>query len=367
MWIVATVGFPQSPGLAVAASDDAGHPHGMKSRTFTPRPVPEGLRDSRGERGVLRAFDAGRMVRLISPWYVNADQWVAAAPWERTELMAAAIAAARPKAVFCGTTAIQLAGLPVPSIAPYVHLVATSHTRLGRQRDTFDAVDPEGKVPRAPRRWTHLLQPNIFRRVHVGGYTTVDLACSLIQVASELPLEDALPALDAALSRDAELVTLEALHQRLEIWPVDTQAARAANAIAVADGRAESAMESRARALFLLMGFEPPVLQESFTDERGFIGRVDFWWPRAGLVVEYDGEGKWLDLPHSRRDQWSRIQADQERHARLVAHPRVRRMEHLVKKDLTNAVALAARLQACGLSRDLNRAARLRLGLLLAS
>jgi hypothetical protein len=39
-----------------------------------------------------------------------------------------------------------------------------------------------------------------------------------------------------------------------------------------------------------------PKLQVEFFDHVGFIGRVDFHWPRHRLIGEYDGETKYNEL-----------------------------------------------------------------------
>lgn len=40
-------------------------------------------------------------------------------------------------------------------------------------------------------------------------------------------------------------------------------------------------------------GIEAPERQAVFDDARGFVGRVDFWWPRTRLIGEFDGRVKY--------------------------------------------------------------------------
>lgn len=57
-----------------------------------------------------------------------------------------------------------------------------------------------------------------------------------------------------------------------------------------ADGRAESAFESRVRAELLAAGLPPPALQHVVRDGDGrFVARVDLAWPDLRLAVEADG------------------------------------------------------------------------------
>ncbi len=67
-------------------------------------------------------------------------------------------------------------------------------------------------------------------------------------------------------------------------------------AVLRADPRSESPYESWARAVMLQNQIPLPQLQVEFADHLGFIGRVDFHWPRHRLVGEYDGETKYNEL-----------------------------------------------------------------------
>ena len=58
--------------------------------------------------------------------------------------------------------------------------------------------------------------------------------------------------------------------------------------MALADGRAESPMESEARLVMLDGGLPNPTLQHEIIDARGYLRRLDFAWPDAMLAAEYD-------------------------------------------------------------------------------
>ena len=60
-------------------------------------------------------------------------------------------------------------------------------------------------------------------------------------------------------------------------------------AVRLADARSESAGESLARHQFRQLGLPAPVLQLEVRDDAGrLLGRVDFAWPDAMIVAEYD-------------------------------------------------------------------------------
>ena len=59
--------------------------------------------------------------------------------------------------------------------------------------------------------------------------------------------------------------------------------------IALADGLAESPMESEARLAMIDGGLPIPELQYEIIDGNGDLRRVDFAWPDQRVAVEYDG------------------------------------------------------------------------------
>ena len=77
----------------------------------------------------------------------------------------------------------------------------------------------------------------------------------------------------------------------------------AARAVAFADGRAETALESLARLLWHRAGLPSPALQAVVVLEGTFAGRVDFLWPDARVIVEVDGMGKYADKGEIAREK----------------------------------------------------------------
>jgi predicted transcriptional regulator of viral defense system len=126
-----------------------------------------------------------------------------------------------------------------------------------------------------------------------GRFRTTGPARTLVDCARSWSLEDAVVAMDAALHSgavtEAELRTtvLEQTH-----WAGIGAAARAAG---LADGRAESPLETLGRLRMLGSGLPAPELQMDLHGPRGFVGRVDAWWADAGVAVEFDGFVKYSD------------------------------------------------------------------------
>lgn len=79
----------------------------------------------------------------------------------------------------------------------------------------------------------------------------------------------------------------------------------------LADGLAESPMESEARLVMIDGGLPLPVLQYTIVDSYGLARRVDFAWPRFKVAAEYDG-GEWHSGAEAMRRDRQRVAALQD-------------------------------------------------------
>jgi hypothetical protein len=103
------------------------------------------------------------------------------------------------------------------------------------------------------------------------------------EIAGEPDVEEAVVVLD-------RLFRARRPHQEtMNRWMAAFPASPAATTIGLADGRAESPQESRARVRLTLAGFPPPVPQYEIIVHGRFVARVDLAWPEAKVAVEYDG------------------------------------------------------------------------------
>lgn len=129
---------------------------------------------------------------------------------------------------------------------------------------------------------------------------------------------DAIMAADAAL-REC-VVDRTAIARALETavgWPWVRQA-RAV--LALADPLAESPLESITRLALLDAGFPDPSLQVTFG-----VDRVDFYWPKYGVVLEADGALKYVGDASLR---------EKRRERRLLRLPEVRCVERVGWSDV---------------------------------
>jgi hypothetical protein len=116
---------------------------------------------------------------------------------------------------------------------------------------------------------------------------------TLLDCARQWDLDDAVVALDAALL--AGTVTSRQLMEgvaALRGWP---RAARAARAVGLADGRAESPLETRGRLRIVGAGLPLPDLQREIHAAGRLVAVVDAWFDDAAVAVEFDGRVKYTD------------------------------------------------------------------------
>jgi hypothetical protein len=125
---------------------------------------------------------------------------------------------------------------------------------------------------------------------------------------------------------------------------------RASRVLDFASGRSSSPGESLSRVNIHLLGFRPPELQVPFSDDDGFIGYVDFYWPELDLIGEFDGEAKYRDPRYLRGRSAQQAVIDEK-----YREDRLRRLcRAFARWDWTvarNRDLLAARLSPHGLVR----------------
>jgi hypothetical protein len=230
------------------------------------------------DRAVLdRAVRKGRLVRLIVGAYVDAAVWQAFDGRERHLLRAhAARLIRRRRLVFSHWTAAAVWGLPLVDPLPEsVHVVAEPAS--GGRTDSRLVRHCVG-IPE-PTTWLH-------------GLEVTGLARTVMDLARIAPFPTSVAVADAALARGGG-VTRDELEAHVGP-PRHRGAARAARVAAFADAGSGSPGESVSRASMALAGIPRPVLQHRFDDQTGAMF-VDFWWPRFGLVGEFDGAVKYDD------------------------------------------------------------------------
>jgi hypothetical protein len=180
--------------------------------------------------------------------------------------------------VLSHASAARVHGLIVPRAEPQdVRVTAVDQWRRGRGYRVARAALPEDDV--LP--WM--------------GFRTTSVPRTLVDCAREWSLTSTVIAMDAAIQ--ARIVDRGELHGAVLAGSHRVGIARAARALALADGRAESPLESRGRLALLSAGLPLPDLQVDMYDDAGRIGRVDAWYEDAAVAVEFDGRVKYAD-PH---------------------------------------------------------------------
>ena len=180
----------------------------------------------------------------------------------------------RPSAVLSGATAAWVWGLPRPrSATPVVELTDPHHWRRGRGWLMTRAAIPDDEVTVR------------------GAYRVTTAARTLVDVARSWPEVHAVAAVDAALLRG--VATREELRGVLARQRCVPGIPRAGRAIALADGRAESWLETYGRLAFAALGLPPFTPQVELWVGGRLLKVVDGWYPDAALAIEFDGRVKY--------------------------------------------------------------------------
>ncbi len=121
----------------------------------------------------------------------------------------------------------------------------------------------------------------------IGGRPCTTAAWTAVEVARGLRRPRALATLDAAL-RSGHCDRAE-LHRAVLAQAGRRGIVAVRDLLPLADGLAESPMESEARLVMLDGGLPTPALQYEVLDLWGRIRRLDFAWPQVKVAAEYDG------------------------------------------------------------------------------
>lgn len=220
---------------------------------------------------------SGRWVRLRTGVLTTAGALAAAEEQGRrhdVDCLAVLLGLDRRSAVLSHATAARLWALPTPrDLSTPIRLTDPAQWRRGNGY----------LMTRAPlagdERW------------RVGPLRLTSAPRTLVDCAREWPLEAAVIAMDAALLADRTTPAgLAAATARARRWP---GAARAARAVALADSRAESPLETRGRLRIVGSGLPRPELQVEVRTGGRLVAVVDAWFDAAAVAVEFDGKVKY--------------------------------------------------------------------------
>jgi hypothetical protein len=233
----------------------------------------------------LRRRRADRsLTRLTTGVYVDTRLFEALDPDDqyRTRVRAFSLTS-DPDIQFSHDSAAAIWGLP--SIGPW--------PRIGHQ---VVASSAGGTSRVSIRRHAIGMDPEA---LSLDGLVVTSLARTIVDMASSTPFVRAVAMADRALRLGATTTQLE---RALRGRETSRGVSRAEAVMQFASPLAESPGESFARVQFLALGYPTPELQVGFTDEEGFAGQVDFYWPELDLIVEFDGRSKYGAARQFRRD-----------------------------------------------------------------
>lgn len=220
----------------------------------------------------------GHLVRAARSAYVGAAAYTSATPDARHRMRALAIQRTqRQSLVISHVSAAAWWGMPLPEHAlGHVHLMRRAARTSKRHRGHTVHDDARGAAV-----------------VEHDGAAVLVPALAVIWVAVGLGLTAGVVATDHALH--AGLTTLAELDHWLERMRRTPYLSVARSAVALADGRAESPGESRLRLVLVALGHEVVPQWEVRGPDGRSVGRVDFYLPLLGVVVEFDGAVKYVD------------------------------------------------------------------------
>ena len=285
---------------------------------------------------------------------VLAEALDGATPWTRRELEARAVglslAPSGPAPEGAAThalsheSALMVQGLPYFGEDGLVHLVRTDGRR-GRRDGTI---------------WVHRAQEAAWV-TDVDGVRVVKPVLAALQVAATHGAEAGLVALDGVLHRAQQHdvdgtgrpdgpESAEARRQVAAALGLTWGSPATVSLVAeLADGRVESAGESRCRWLLRVLGLGPTTPQFPVRDGPDLVGRADLKLDRWDVLVEFDGAGKYSDPGAllAEKDREDRIRSLGYEVVRIrwadLARP------HLVRQRILAAIARAeARAEGTG-------------------
>ncbi len=288
-----------------------------------------------GERAALtRGANRRELVRIAPGAYLPAAVYDALDALDRHRALILATCG-RGGVVSHGSAAI-LHGMPW--VGPVPHRVHVAAPRTGGGRSTVLLARHDADPAQVEC---------------VAGIHVTTLARTVVDLARTARLDTALVVADAALAGAAGRPAIRPAELEAEAAavPMRQGAAKARFVAAFASGLSGSPGESVSRLSIHRAGFPAPVLQQEFRRRYGGRWLVDFWWPEAALIGEFDGRAKYSDPRYlAGRTPADVVYEEKLREDELRASgPRFTRWDWRVASSVP---LLAAHLQAAGLRQE---------------
>ncbi|MGX5715346.1 type IV toxin-antitoxin system AbiEi family antitoxin domain-containing protein [Arthrobacter sp. MAHUQ-56] len=234
------------------------------------------------DRVLTAAVRNGVLLRLRRGAYVRQREWHVATPWERDRLLITAhYESTGGVACYSHVSAARLHGCSVWKSPPLIHVTTGySNSRPSAGTDVRTHQLPLTDEDRISL-WT----------VDGREIFTTSLERMVLECARILPLDETAVIGDHALRKGG---SLESMQRLLDGSPTKRGSRRAANLLAVLDGRSESAGETRTRLLLPSFGLHTFASQVEI-HTRGGLFRADFADSGVRVIIEFDGRAKYTD------------------------------------------------------------------------
>jgi hypothetical protein len=293
-------------------------------------------------RPLRRDTERGLLVALRRGAYVERSVWDAASQRERHILRArAALAAAQNTTTLAGVSAAAVWGMPIGGDWP------TEVTLLDRWRGGGRS---EPGVRKTAAGFTTA------RSVMVDGLPVTTLARTALDVARARSFAEAAGSLDWALWRkNPHRILGSDLAEELRVLNPRTGVRHLRRLVTFATDLSDSFGESKTRAVIHLLGFDDPMLQVTFRDEKGKM-EPDYYWPGVAHAAEFDGHMKYTRDEFTGGDPSAVVWREKLREDRLRALGLG--VTRLVWADMMNPPRLERMLLAAGVPRGGDIASR---------
>ena len=178
------------------------------------------------------------------------------------------------RVVLSHESAAAWSGVDLPNVSELLHITAP------RSRGRVADVAPGIRLHRRD-----VVDSDIVR---LRGVRITCPARTITDIARRVPTAHAVAVADSYLRRS--LITTGQLRAYADFQAAGPGKRRVRRVCELVDPRAGSVFESISRVLFVEGGLPRPITQLNVKDRKGrWIGRVDFAWPEAKVIVECDG------------------------------------------------------------------------------
>lgn len=263
------------------------------------------------------------LIALARGVYFPHEQWLGLHATDQFRLRVKAHIRPGSSAIVTGEAAAALHGLPLLTRHARI-AVANSGRCPGKPRIARSNIAGQGAYTHVPNKLMTHVSSRIRTEdiIEINGRRVTSIPKTVVDVCRSKVSENGLLLADAALQQS------DIYPDFLEVLDAYARAPgnkRARLIISQATDKSETIGESLAKQAIVMAGVagvnsvDKPLLQQvQFSDDLGFVGRVDFYLPHLRLVIEFDGDIKYAG---------SGVQATEE--TMIAEHKREKRLKNL--------------------------------------